>query len=84
MTGLMEQIKPEFKRVYVRNYPLTAWQTLASNIRHLLMSEGKLKMEDFIKLTKMIESEDLESVKLSVILMEQLTGEKYTQDEPLG
>lgn len=79
MTGLMEQIKPENKRVYdTTRYPLTAYQTLASNIRHLLMQEGKLKMSDFVKLTKMIESEDLESVKLSIILMEQITGEQYT------
>jgi len=81
MTGLMEQILPENKRVYTPpNYPLDAYQTLASNIRHLLMTEGKLKIDEFAKLTKMIESEDLESVKLSIILMEQITGEKFTKE----
>ena len=82
MIGLMEQIKPENRHVYdVSHYPLTAYQTLASNIRHLLTQEGKLKMEDFIKLNRLIESEDIESVKLSIILMETITGEKYTKDE---
>jgi hypothetical protein len=81
MSGLMEQIKPENRHIYtVTGYPITAYQTLASNIRHLLMQEGKLQMSDFVKLTKLIESEDLESVKLSIILMETLTGEKYTKE----
>lgn len=79
MIGLMEQIRPENKRVYhTLRWPIEAYQTLASNIRHLLMQEGKLTMEDFVKLTKLIESEDLESVKMSIWLMEEITGEQYT------
>ena len=78
MVGLMEQIKPENKRYYdTSRYPIGAYQTLASNIRHLLQQQGKLKMEDFANLTKLIESEDIESVKLSITLMETITGEKY-------
>lgn len=81
MIGLLEQIKFENKKYYdTSRYPLEACQVLASNIRHLLMQEGKLKMEDFIKLSPMIESEDLESVKLSILLMESMTGEKYTKE----
>jgi len=85
MNGLMEQIKPENKRVYhapsTYGWQIGAYQTLASNIRHLLMQEGKLQMTDFVKLTKMIESEDLESVKLGIYLMETITGEKFTKDD---
>lgn len=81
MIGLMEQIKVENKRVYdTSRYPITAYQTLAANIRHLLMQEGKLQMSDFVKLTKMIESEDIESVKMSIWLMEEITGEKFTKE----
>lgn len=80
MTGLMEQIKPENKRYYdTSRYPLEACQTLASNIRHLLMQEGKLQMSDFIKLTPMIESEDIESVKLAIYTMESLTSQNFTK-----
>lgn len=81
MVGLMEQIKPENKRYYdTSRFPLEACQVLASNIRHLLMQEGKLSMEDFIKLTRLMESEDIESVKLSILLMESITSEKFTKE----
>lgn len=81
MSGLWEQIKPENKHVYdMTGYYLGACQTLAANIRHLLMQEGKLTMMDFTKLTKLIESEDIESVKLSITLMETITCEKFTKE----
>jgi hypothetical protein len=78
MNGLMEQIKPENKRLYnTYGWQIGAYQTMASNLRHLLMQQGKLTMEEFVKLTKLIESEDLESVKLSITLMETMTGEIF-------
>lgn len=79
MNGLMEQIKPENKKPYINatNYLLYAKQTLARNIRHLLIQNGKLLLSDFAELDKLIQSEDLESIDLAIMIMEAKTGEKY-------
>jgi hypothetical protein len=82
MVGLMEQIKPENKRYYnISRFNLEATQTLASNIRHLLMQEGTLLWSDFIELNKLIESEDIESVRLAIYLMEAKTSFNFTTKE---
>lgn len=78
MTGLMEQIKPENRRLYdTSRFPVTAYQILADNIRHLLMQQGKLEMIDYVELEKLISSEDLESVRLSIFIMETKADEKF-------
>lgn len=81
MNGLMEQIKPEFRYRYDnRRFPLHAAQALASNIRHLLMQEGKLQLSQFVELNKLIESQDIESVNLAIYTMEALTNKKFTKE----
>jgi len=79
MSGLMEQIKPENKRPYIdtTNYPLYARQTLASNIIYLHMLQGQLTMKQFNDLTKLAESEDIESVNLCIYLIESVTNQKH-------
>ena len=82
MVGLMEQIKPENRRYYDTSYfNLQATQTLASNIRTLLIQEGKLLISDMFELDKMIYSEDIESVRLAIYLMEAKTSINFTTKE---
>lgn len=79
MTGLMEQIRPESKRVYdTTRFPLHAYQNLASNIRTYLVQEGRLLISDVFELEKLIYSEDIESVKLAIYIMETKSGEEFT------
>ena len=79
MVGLMEQIKPENKRYYdTSKFNLTATQTLAGNIGHLLIQQGKLLVGDFLELQRLIQSEDIESVRLAIYTMEVKAGENFT------
>jgi hypothetical protein len=82
MSGLMEQIKPESRRYYdTSNFNLQATQTLASNIRHLLLQEGKLTIANIFELEPLIYSEDIESVRLAIYIMEAKTGINFTTKE---
>ena len=87
MTGLMEQIKPNSRRYYdTSKFNLEATQTLASNIRHLLLQEGKLTVADMFELEPLIYSADIESVRLAIYIMEAKTSVNFTtkQDGNLG
>ena len=82
MIGLMEQIKPESKRYYyISKFNLEATQTLASNIRHLLLQEGKLTVADMFELGPLIYSADIESVRLAIYIMEAKTSVNFTTKE---
>jgi len=82
MVGLMEQIKPENKRYYdTSRFNLEATQTLAGNIGHLLIQEGKLSVGDFLELQRLIQSEDIESVRLAIYTMEVKSNTNFTTME---
>ena len=82
MVGLMEQIKPENRRYYdTSRFNLEATQTLASNIGHLLIQEGKLLVGDFLELQRLIQSEDIESVRLAIYTMEVKSSINFTTME---
>ena len=82
MVGLMEQIKPENKRYYdTSRFNLEATQTLAGNIGHLLIQEGKLSVGDFLELQRLIQSSDIESVRLAIYTMEVKSNTNFTTME---
>jgi len=82
MVGLMEQIKPENRRYYdTSRFNLEATQTLAGNIGHLLIQEGKLSVGDFLELQRLIQSEDIESVRLAIYTMEAKSSVNFTTKE---
>ena len=82
MVGLMEQIKPENRRYYdTSRFNLEATQTLAGNIGHLLIQEGKLSVGDFLELQRLIQSEDIESVRLAIYTMEVKSNTNFTTME---
>lgn len=82
MTGLMEQIKPENKRYYdTSKFNLKATQTLAGNIGHLLIQQGKLLVGDFLELQRLIQSDDIESVRLAIYTMEVKSNNNFTTME---
>ncbi len=82
MTGLAEQIKHENKKTYYTSkFDLRATQTLAGNIGHLLIQEGKLLVGDFLELQRLIQSEDIESVRLAIYTMEVKSNTNFTEME---
>jgi hypothetical protein len=82
MIGLMEQIKPENKRYYdTSKFNLEATQLLAGNIGHYLIQSGKLLVSDFLDLQRLIQSEDIESVRLAIYTMEAKTSINFTTKE---
>ena len=82
MTGLMEQIKPENKRYYdTSKFDLHATRTLAGNIGHLLIQQGKLLVGDFLELQRLIQSDDIESVRLAIYTMEVKSNNNFTTME---
>lgn len=82
MVGLMQQIKPENKRYYdTSRFNLEATKTLAGNIGHYFIQTGKLLVGDFLELQTLMQSEDIESVRLSIYIMETKAGENFTTME---
>jgi hypothetical protein len=82
MTGLMEQIKHENKRYYdTSKFDLQATQTLASNIAHYFIQTGKLLVGEFLELQPLMQSEDIESVRLSIYIMETKSSINFTTME---
>lgn len=81
MSGLMEQIKPENKRVYYTpsKYPIEMQKLFASNAMHYYITTGKLTLGKSLEIMPLIESEDPESISLGIIMMETLTGETLTK-----
>ena len=78
----MEQIKPENKRYYdTSKFNLEATQTLAGNIGHLLIQQGKLLVGDFLELQRLIQSDDIESVRLAIYTMEVKSNNNFTTME---
>lgn len=75
MSGLMEQIKPENKKLYEpMRWPIEAQQLFASNAMHYYITTGKLTVEKSLEIMPLIQSEDPESISLGIIMMETLTG----------
>lgn len=82
MAGLLEQIKTENRRYYdISKFNLEAKRILAGNIGHLLIQEGKLLVGDFLQLQHLIQSEDEESIKLAIYIMEVKSNTNYTTEE---
>lgn len=80
MSGLMEQIKPENKRVYdLKRWPIESQKLLASNTMHYYITTGKLTVGKSLEILPLIQSEDPESISLGVTMMETLTGETVTK-----
>jgi hypothetical protein len=82
MIGLMEQVKPENKRYYdTSKFDLHATRTLASNIRTYLVQEGKLLISEVFDLEPLIYSDDIESIRLAIYVMEAKTSINFTTKE---
>ena len=67
----MEQIQSGNKRVYLGiNYPLQSLQLLASNTSHYLIQQGLMTISEGAELKPLMDSEDSESVRLALYIMD--------------